>query len=313
MPNSTNPPLNAFQKVLLEAKLRRCSSDAFQAFFSEVMSEVHGSDFIKVRAYGSLGDRGCDGYLLDSGKLYQCYGALNGNDRKVKTLIDKMNKDFLTALGSEIGKIMKEWYMVHNLVEGLPTDAIVAMNKLKEQNPDIKCGFVGFEGFEQRIAGLHPTKIENLIGAAATNEDSLELQLPELSQLVDAIIELTESEGAISGLELDPVSVDKLDHNALATHWKMLISSGWNNAYIVSDYLDHHPDPLAGETIATHLNTRYLYLKSQGISSDAIMTSLYEFVTGKGHSTVQRQVAAHALLAHLFESCDIFENAPLRA
>ena len=97
MSNSTNPPLNAFQKVLLEAKLRRCSSDAFQAFFSEVMSEVHRSDFIKVRAYGSLGDQGCVGYPLDSGKLYQCYGALNGDDRNCLLYTSPSPRDLSTS------------------------------------------------------------------------------------------------------------------------------------------------------------------------------------------------------------------------
>jgi len=40
------------------------------------------------------------------------------------------------------------------------------------------------------------------------------------------------------------------------------------------------------------------------------MDGLYEYVTGIGTVPTARQVAAQALLAHLFESCDIFESAP---
>jgi hypothetical protein len=40
------------------------------------------------------------------------------------------------------------------------------------------------------------------------------------------------------------------------------------------------------------------------------MAELYEMVTGIGSVTPARQVAAQAILAFLFESCDIFEDQP---
>ena len=55
---------------------------------------------------------------------------------------------------------------------------------------------------------------------------------------------------------------------------------------------------------------QYDYLKSQKLDPASIMDSLYEFVTGIGSVPPERQVAAQALLAHLFASCDIFENMP---
>jgi hypothetical protein len=55
---------------------------------------------------------------------------------------------------------------------------------------------------------------------------------------------------------------------------------------------------------------RYQYLKAQNLEPRAIMSTLYEGITGIGAVTPERQVAAQALLAHLFESCDIFETAP---
>ena len=55
---------------------------------------------------------------------------------------------------------------------------------------------------------------------------------------------------------------------------------------------------------------RYQYLKAQNLQSSAIMSDLYEMVTGIGNVTPARQVAAQALLAFLFESCDIFEDQP---
>jgi hypothetical protein len=110
-------------RIALELKLRKCNSDAFQDFFSDVMGKLHGTDFVRVRAFGRLGDKGCDGYLQSCGQVFQCYGALNGVLGAVSYLIRKMGDDFAKALGA-IPEIMKEWHMVHNLVEGLPIESI---------------------------------------------------------------------------------------------------------------------------------------------------------------------------------------------
>jgi hypothetical protein len=51
---------------------------------------------------------------------------------------------------------------------------------------------------------------------------------------------------------------------------------------------------------------KYQYLKAQNLSPSAIMASLYESITGIGAVTPARRVAAQALIAFLFESCDIY-------
>jgi hypothetical protein len=83
---------------------------------------------------------------------------------------------------------------------------------------------------------------------------------------------------------------------------------GWQNAHYVEQYLANHHNPMTGETIAQAFRVRYQYLKSQGLEAGAIMSCLYEDITGVGVVPPVRQVAAQALLAYLFESCDIFEN-----
>ena len=296
-------------KISLRLKLRQSSGDAFQDFFSNVMEKLHGDDFVRVRPFGQKGDKGCDGYLLSSGKLYQCYGAVNGDKGKVSYLIGKMDEDFAKAK-MQLGAIMKEWHMVHNLVDGLPIDAVEMLNKLREDNSEIEFGFIGLEGFEQRINDLNKEQIEEILGPAATNQDAQNLQVEELRDLISGVVAATEKSDPKLA-DIAPVPADKLDANDLPEHWKMLISGGWQNAHIVASYLDQHYDPLIGETIADMFNTRYKYLKSQGLTPASIMDGLYEFVTGIGSVATERQVAAQALLAHLFESCDIFENVSM--
>ena len=290
----------------MRLKLRQTSGDAFQGFFSDVMGKLHADDFVRVRAFGKKGDKGCDGYLNSTGQLFQCYGALNGDKSKAAYLISKMEEDFAKAK-EHLSDIMKEWHMVHNLVDGLPVNAVETLKKLEKENPLIKFGFVGLEGFEQRIDELKEGQIEELLGPAATNQDAQDLQVSELRDLIQRLVAVTETVDHKLD-EIGPVPVDKLDANDLPPYWKTLISGGWQNAHIVADYLDRHHDPLLGETIAELFQERYQYLKAQTLSPAAIMDGLYEFVTGIGSVAPARQVAAQALLAHLFESCDIFEN-----
>ncbi len=293
-------------KLSLRLKLRESSGDAFQDFFSDVMQKVHGDDFVRVRPFGQKGDKGCDGYLQSTGQVYQCYGALNGDKGKVAYLISKMEEDFAKAKNG-IGAIMKEWYMVHNLIDGLPVEAVETLEKLRDENRETKFGFIGLEGFEQRVGRLEKSQIEEILGPVATNHDSQNLQVAELRDLISGVIEATEKSNP-ELTNIDPVPADKLDANDLPEYWKTLISSGWQNAYIVADYIDNHHDPLIGETIAEMFNVRYKYLKAQDLTPASIMDGLYVFVTGIGSVAPARQVAAMALLAHLFESCDIFEN-----
>ncbi|WP_027855324.1 ABC-three component system protein [Marinobacterium litorale] len=293
-------------KVLLELKLRKVSGDAFQNFFSDVMHKCHGDDFVRLRPFGSKGDKGCDGYLQSSGQVFQCYGAINGDGGKVNYLIGKMKEDFEKAK-EKLPSIMKEWCMVHNLVDGLPIDAVEVLEELKKENSDIKFGFIGLEGIERRISALDRTQVESLLGPVATNLDARNLQIEELRELVSAVAKGAESMTATSS-PIEPVPADKLDANDLPGHWRSLIAGGWQNAHLVASYLDRHPEPLVGERIARLFNEKYQYFKAQHLSPGAIMNSLYEFVTGAGTVSPERQVAAQALLAHLFESCDIFEN-----
>jgi hypothetical protein len=292
--------------VALELKLRKCSGDAFQDFFSNVMGQLHGSDFVRVRAFGKLGDKGCDGYLASSGQVFQCYGALNGSLGKVAYLVKKMATDFAKALGA-IPSIMKEWHMVHNLVDGLPIEAVTQLDTLQKSDPQRKFGFIGLDGFQERVFSLDLAQIEQLLGVVATSQDSADLQLTELRALVTSVA-ATADKVEFDVTTIRPVPPEKLAFNKLPSHWRSLIAGGWQNAHLVKAYLDQHSNPLVGETIAQAFRARYQYLKSQGIGPGAIMSALYDMVTGVGSVAPARAVAAQALLAYLFENCDIFEG-----
>lgn len=298
-------------RIALELRLRKCNSGAFQDFFSDVMGHLHGDDFVRVRPFGKLGDKGCDGYLNSTGQLFQCYGAVNGETKQVGKLTKKMSDDFATA-AAKLEAIMREWHLVHNLIEGMPIEAISVLKVFESENPKIKFGFVGFEGFAERVFRLNPEQIAVLLGPAASQDDTKNLDVTTLRNLVS---DLAAAADALQydAVDLRPVPVNKLTYNELPTHWKMLISGGWTNAPVVATYFERHHDPLTGERVAAIFKAKYVYYKAQNLSPSDIMAALFELMTGIGNVPPQLQVVAQALLAYLFENCDIFEREPAEA
>lgn len=306
-----NPLERHLWTISLELRLRRTSGDAFQQFFSDVMAKRHGADFVRVRPYGQLGDKGCDGYRMSNGQVFQCYGALNGDANKVDYLVGKMETDFRKALVG-VGTIMKSWHMVHNLVDGLPVEAVLKLKELEKAHSPIKCGFIAKEALQEIIFDLPVHEIGALLGLVPTTNDFLNLQAPELRDVIARLM-VAADEPPVDITPIEPVPAAKLEFNKLPNHWQSLIRSGWQNAHHVRKYFDQHHDPRMGDRVATLMNDRYRYLKAQSLSPGSIMTELYEFTAGVGIVQPARQVAAHALLAFLFESCDIFEDRPVES
>lgn len=293
---------------LLELKLRRTTGNAFQTFFGDVMEARYGDDYVRVKPYGALGDKGCDGYKSSDGSVYACYGAQNGAAGSVSQLVAKMEDDLAKA-SQHLSAIMTSWHMTHNIIEGVPTEALLKKTEFENAHPNLSFGFVGPGTFRQIMSELDQPIRDNFLGPAAQNKDYQLLQMAEVRDTVEAIVSAVAAPE--SGVDtIAPVSPEKLAFNKLSGASQHILRSGRINAPHIDEYFSSHHDPMRGEHVAEVFRDKYTELKAQGLGPDAILTELYVFVAGPGDVAVPRQVAAHSLLSFLFDSCDIFENAP---
>ena len=305
-------PLTSHQRrvyeISFELKLRRVSGVAFQDLFSTILETRHGADFQRVRAMGSLGDKGCDGYLQSNGRVYQCYGKSEDAGLNTTTLVKKLNNDYALAC-KHLGTIMKEWHFGHNLVNGVPTEFVLAVEALRAAHPHHVIGVIAPAALKDLVFELDDLALAGLLGPAATAEDNQDLRLEEVAALVSYLMASID-EGTAPVADPLPVPVNKIEFNQLPRCWRGMIEGGMKNAPYIAQYLSSHPDPETGKKLALAFGDRYQALKQQSFSPGQIMDSLYEQITGIGSVTVVRQVASVAILAHLFESCDIFEDHP---
>ena len=294
-----------------ELKLRRTNGVAFQTFFSDVLETRYQSDFVRLKPQGSLGDKGCDGYLQSSGTVFACYGAQNGATAKQSALITKLNDDFEKAQ-EDLPSIMKAWCWAHNLIEGMPADALLAFNKLKADHEEYVFEMFGPPRLRQLFSEMTADQRALYLGPLARREDFFHLQVSEVKELSDALVAAVASKGGVQ-VGVDPVSPKKLEYNDIPSAWSQLLQMGRLNAKYVEQYFAAHHNPLQGEQVAQLFRQKYAELKAQSLSSEAVIVELYAFIAGWDAISVERQVAAYSILSHLFDSCDIFENVPEEA
>jgi hypothetical protein len=217
-----------------------------------------------------------------------------------------MGEDFEKA-SSHLSSIMKSWHMTHNLVVGMPVEALMKRQEIADANPTLTIGFVGPEKIRVMMNELSDGERTKLIGAAARNKDYQNLQLEEVRSTVDAIMAAVDSPDLSAG-DITPVSVEKLTFNELSGSCQQVLKMGRINAPHIEKYFDDHPDPMRGETVASVFRAKYADLKAQQLPSDTILAELFVFIAGPGEVSIPRQVASNSLLSFLFDSCDIFEN-----
>lgn len=295
----------------LELRLRRVHGDSFQEFFADVMERLHGADFVPARAMGNLGDKGCDGYLRGSGLVFQCYGKRHDTPLSAATVVKKIKGDYATA-ALKLPAIMKEWHFVHNLFDGIPVDVIELIEALSRQHSKHHFGLIGPASFSDRVLGLSENDLIFLLGPVASAEDSMNMQVEEVATLMA---------GVINGMDETPFAdtkpnqppLNKLELNRIEGHWRRILIGASVNATVVAAYVEQQPDPELGKRVAKVFTSRYAELDAEHLPPHAILTALYEGITGIGSVPPERQVAAQALLAYLFEACDIFKDDPSKA
>jgi hypothetical protein len=125
-----------------EIRYLRSRGTAFQDFFSDIMEAAFGTDFFRVRPHGAHGDFKADGYRQSGKTVYQVYGP--EDLRNLRRLLAKIDDDFHGAKAHWVGQI-RQWIFVHNVMNGLPAQAIQMLEGLRAESPPIEIECWGFE------------------------------------------------------------------------------------------------------------------------------------------------------------------------
>ena len=278
----------------------------FQGFFADVMSKCHPDDFIPTRPWGSRGDRKNDGYLRSERTLFQVYAPEELNEER--KALNKIEEDFFGAL-PHWREFFDLWVFVHNARprHGLPAPIEQKLLTLEAAQSNFRVRQWGFEELRQRAFGrLHELDLAALLGPAPSRADFLNIQIPELQLIVDAIAYQLQPEEP----DLRPVSVRKLAANGLTAGAQTLMRTGMWGSAIVRRFFDGYHDPTLGERIAQAFRREYETLRDRHLLPDEVFAELQMFAGGHAPQQPTRQAVVLTLLAFLFQECHIFEEPP---
>ncbi len=272
----------------------------FQDFIGEVLERRYGGDFYKIKPYGKQGDKKCDGIIKSQRKLLQVYAPQH---MKSASTIAKIDEDFPGAVNSW-GTLFDEWVFVHNQVNGLPPD--VAKHLLDIHGSHTKSVTHWSESqIMALVEQLSNTDLEVILGPLPDFRNLSPVTAEDIKVVVTAVAQqVAKSE------EISTVPSDKLEANALSADTKALLRAGTQKSRNVGDLFEKWHDPELGDRIAAAFRERYVELRNDGRAADEIFGELWSFAGGGKYIQPAKELATLALLAFLFEQCDIFEAKP---
>ncbi len=291
----------AYYEVAFERDFIKKKADEFQDFFSTIMEKRYLGDFQRVRPWGNVGDKKNDGYLKSQRLLFQVYAP---EEMTLGRFIKKIDEDFHGAL-PHWQDHFDQWVFVHNARNGLGPDHLKKLLDLENENAPLIVTNWGFEELKQQLFALTDTDIALVLGQIPTRRDMLYFGFEELSRIV---INLAQEDPALDP-DLRPVSPEKIRFNRLSGSVEGFLKMGMERAQQVQRFFERWHDPTLGDRVAENFRQQYQKLRESAISPDMVFWELLAWAGGMQRRPPKEEAAIFAVLAYLFEQCDIFEPA----
>ena len=301
-------PMDRIQQLNYEKDFHiaflKSKGDEFQRLFEKLMAKAHPNDFMACRPWGKVGDRKNDGYLPSARTLFQSYAP---NELTAPKAIKKINEDFEGAK-EHWEKYFDEWTFVHNAPDGrLGPHIIEVLAKLGQENPKIKIGHFGYEEMLAKFRELSLQDLESWFGPSLTMEANVNLGYSDLM----AVLTHISIAPAPAASEVKDVSRGKIEANLLSQAVADFLKIGMQKSPLVMKFFDNWKDPVYGEQIASAFKSEYVALRdvTPQLHPDEVFGRLEAWAGGMANTTPTHKAAVLAVMAYLFDKCEIFEDA----
>jgi len=267
------------------------------------MRRLHPGDYQDPKPWGSQGDRKCDGLLVSQGKLFSVYAPEWLTEAEA---LGKMKEDFQGAL-EQWREGLHAWVFVYNapnVWEGPPPGVVAQLFEWQREHTPLQTEAWGPWDVMDRAMELSDGHLRDLLGPAPTVAELVQFDLADLAAVIEGIA----ARPAPPAATPVPVSPDKLRVNDLSSDVQQLVQVGMVGERKVRDYFESHPDPTHEAEICAAFTLRYAQLMDEGCRGDVLFEKLRDFAGTEARLTTPRDAAVFALLAYLFERCDIFED-----
>jgi hypothetical protein len=295
----------AWYDVLLENRYLKAVGNDFQNLFVQIMERAHPGDFQAVGLWGTVGDLKCDGYLKSRRNVFACYGP--HDFEPMTTCTAKVTSDHHGARAHWIER-MSTWTLVHNARQGLPAPLVQLLLSFEDIVPPVVVEHWSLPELRVKVRALSHADLVGLFGAVPSSRAILGVRQADILRVVMSLTSnLSTDPGAA---DLRAVPPEKIEFNRLSSSARAILVNGMQVAGRVATFFQK-AEPGLGERVAAAFKSRYAELTADSsLSTDAILWELCKFA-GQGQiESTHEHAAVLALVAFLFESCEIFERPP---
>lgn len=292
----------ALSRILFQNKVYKSDGQAFEDIFTQIMSYAE-SDFKKIKAWGSIGDRKNDGYIPSRGVYYQVF-APEEIRKKYPQTISKIKSDF-QGLINQWNPVNEFYFVVNDKFYGVNADSEQELKNIKKTYHLNACGFFTSSDLERLLFELSDDQIFAVVGFLPY-PDLLNLEYSALNEVVGHIMQLPLSQ--IAGEIKLPDWDEKLQFNGLTDYPKLLLNHGSQQFGALNVFLIQHTT-LANELqmqMTGVYNAILMEWKGLNVSGDNIFWEIMQKCSPKPEQSYQNAVVT--IMAKYFESCDIFEE-----
>lgn len=275
----------------------------FEGWFATLASRVYGTDFELIKAGGKYGDKKSDGRRISTETIYQCYAP-----ESPKTFAEKAAAKIQDSFPEVISfwPNIREWILVHNNVDGIPTTVSDKLEELRKTYTTISIRTATRNFLKDELHDkLNLAQLVDVYPSGALNFN--DVQMTHIHPLLKRIIEAKKSSSPDTSFGSLP-DEKKLDHNKLDPESRFCLQRARAYVDIVHRYIENLSIPTHANILQEQVRNKYIELRDFGYDPDDILGKLLEFVCVTKTST--DTAAGYVVLAYYFDACDIFENTP---
>ncbi|MGV9915463.1 ABC-three component system protein [Streptomyces tendae] len=285
-------------------KLAELHGEAFEGFFHDVMCTRY-PDFLDVRTHGKLGDQGSDGLSLHDGKLYACYAPATFDITKVR----KKFHDDLDSAQRQRPDQFSTFVFVHNDLRGIHPEVATMLAEARTAHSPLRFEQMGRRRLWTELLPLPCETVEYVLGCEIPIEEQIYgVGMGDLAPLLGRLKEQRRTADPL--MSLAEVSDRKLDFNQIIGEVRDDLVDGMRYTHLVAQYYAGVYDPFEHDEVAAAFTQEYVVARERSSDPDLILLDLQHYIHGNRLQSSRELSAGWVVLAHFFEHCHIFENAP---
>lgn len=295
------------QRAFFKVKVMRLFGQSYEDFFSDVM-QYKDSEFRRVKAQGSKGDGGNDGFQHVSGTYYQVYAPEHVDSKEA---IKKINRDVarIFAVWHPLLACKKFVFVLNDGYKGAPNEVEQELIKIKSRYCLSESKSYLCHHLEEDFFSLADEKRAMLVGTVPTDYSIGNIKLELLSDTIHYMCKNLKAIQPDKEHLSAPDFIHKLEFNCIPSREARLLEEADFQNDIVEQYFSIHPGKreMVRDILSSIYQEAYNCFKE---STPDAAKGRFWFVEGSVNPSQKKviQDCALALMAYFFASCDIFEE-----